>query len=231
MHARRSMKLFTTTAAALLLLSGACAQRARFQPTDNTNAVSPSGQPAASYELRIDQTSAPGITVNVWSDGASRHDDRTIVKLSVEVRNTGDQPVQLDRNALALETFNTDGTPLPAGRLTEVTAEKGSYEIPPHSASTLKLRFEVGPVAPDQIGALRFRWGVLRSDGERYVQFTEFRRQPEYVAMVGTVYYDPIFGFYDPFFYGPPYGFHSYYYVPVRRVVIEHRSRPAVRRR
>jgi hypothetical protein len=82
------------------------------------------------------------------------------------------------------------------------------------------MRFEVPvPVAPDQLGALRFRWGVMRPDGERYVQFTEFRRQPEYVAS-DVYYYDPIFGFYDPFFYGPPYGFHFNYYVPVRRVVI-----------
>src|SRR5262249_22184694 len=152
----------------------------------------------------------PKITVNVWSEGASRHEDRTTVQLSVEVRNTGDEPIQLDRNALALETFNAQGTPLPSGQLVSIAPDKGApcplagggecgpYTLAPHSANTFKLRFELGvPVAPDQLGALRFRWGVVRGDGERYVQFTDFRRQPEYVASAGVYpFYDPIFGFY-----------------------------------
>jgi hypothetical protein len=66
---------------------------------------------------------------------------------------------------------------------------------------------------------------VVRPGGERYVQFTEFRRQPEQVASA-EVYYDPIFGFYDPFFYGPPYGYHLNYYVPIRRVVVERGPHP-----
>jgi hypothetical protein len=81
------------------------------------------------------------------------------------------------------------------------------------------------PVAPSQLGAMRFRWGVVRDGYDRYVQFTDFRRQPEYVASAVTVFYDPILGFYDPFFYGAPYGYHLNYYVPVRRVIVDHRSR------
>jgi len=217
------MKIFVTTTATLLLLS--CGERARFQPTENVNAVSPSGQPAASYELRVDQTSDPKISVNVWSEGASRHDDRTYVDLSVEIRNSGEDAIELDRSALAVEAFHPQGTPLPAARLAKITAEKGAYVIGPRSASTLKLRFELmESVSPGQVGALRFRWGVVRGDGERYVQFTEFRRQPEYVAAATRVHYDPIYGFYDPFFYGPPYGYHINYYAPVRRVIVERRA-------
>jgi hypothetical protein len=80
------------------------------------------------------------------------------------------------------------------------------------------------PIAPSQLGALRLRWGVIRSGHDRYVQFTDFRRQPEQVAAATAIYYDPIFGFYDPFFYGAPYGHHLNYYVPVRRVIVDHRS-------
>ena len=227
------LKMLTPIAATWrLLLSAGCGERARFRPTQEVNAVSPSGKPAASYELRAYEGSEAKITVNVWSEGAERHDDRTTVDLAVEVRNTGDDAIQLDRDALALETFNTKGTPLPAGRLVGVTAEKGSETIAPRSASTLRLRFELGvPVAPTEVGALRFRWGVVRGDGERYVQFTEFRQQQEQVAMAGAFYYDPIFGFYDPFFYGAPYGYHLNYYVPVRRVIVDHRSRPTLPRR
>jgi hypothetical protein len=228
------MKIFATMATALLLLAGSCAQRARFQPTDNVNAVSPSGQPAASYELRADQTTDPKITVNVWSEGASRRDDRTSIELTLEVRNTGEDAIELDRDALALEAFDTKGTPLPAPRLASLRPEKGSSQVGPRSASTMRLRFDMlVPMSPDRVGALRFRWGVIRTDGERYVQFTDFRRQPEYVAAADHVHYDPIYGFYDPYFYGAPYGYHMNYYVPVRRVVVEQRggSQTPARRR
>lgn len=211
-----------TTAALLLLLSGGCGERARFRPTQNVSAVSPSGKPAASYELRAQEGSESNLTVNVWSEGAERHDDQTTVKLAIEIRNTSDEAVQLDRDTLALEAFNAKGAPLPAPSLLSLSAEKGALTIPPRTASTLRLQFDLGAVAPTDVGALRFRWGVVRGDGERYVQFTEFRQQPEQVAMAGTFYYgyDPIFGFYDPFFYGPPYGYHLHYHVPVRRVVV-----------
>jgi hypothetical protein len=216
------MKNFVTaTATALLILTGGCGERARFQPTENVTAVSPSGQPAASYELRADESDDSKITVNVWSEGAKRDDDRTVVDLSIEVRNTGTELVELDRNALSLEVFNARGTPLPAGRLDRIQAEKGTLAVGPGTASTTQLRFDLPvPVPPSEVGALRLRWGVVRPDGERYVQFTEFRRQPERVAVASHVHHDPIFGFYDPFFYGPPYGYHFNYYVPVRRVIV-----------
>lgn len=221
------MFFIPSTAAALLLIAGACGERARFQPTQNVSGVSSTGQPAASYELRTDESADPQITVNVWSEGATRKDDVTSVDLSVQVRNGSDAEVRLDRDVLALETFHTKGAPLPAPRLTAITAEKGSDIIAPRSASTLRIRFELPvPVSPDQVGALRFRWGVVRGDGDRYVQFTEFNRQPQQVASAAFVYHDPIYGFYDPFFHGPPYGYRSHYYVPVRRVIVEHRDRP-----
>ena len=219
------MKLFaTTTTAALLLIAGACGERARFQPTEDGSAVSPSGQPAASYELRADQSSPPKITVDVWSEGAFRRDSRTFVDLSVQVRNTGDEEIALDADALALEAFNLQGTPLPVARLAAVAAAKRTYTVGPRGASMMKLRFEL-PVAlaPSEVGALRFRWGVIRADGERYVQFTEFRRQLAQVA-AAHVHYDPIFGFYDPYFYGAPYGYRLNYYVPVRRVIVQQRA-------
>jgi hypothetical protein len=220
------MKVFATTAAALLVLS-ACGERARFRPTQDVRAVSPGGLPAASYELRADQTSDDRITVNVWSDGARRDGDRTFVELAVEIRNTNAGAVELDRAALSLEPFNTEGTPLPAARLASIVPEQASLVIAPHSARRIGLRFALTvPVSPTHVGALRFRWGVVRDDGERYVQFTEFRRQPELVAAASHVSYDPIYGFYDPYFYGAPYGYHLNYYVPVRRVVVEHRARP-----
>jgi hypothetical protein len=209
----------------ILLLSSACRQHAQFQPTQNTTAVSPSGQPAASYDLRVDQATESRITVNVWSDGVQRSDNRTTARIGLEIRNTGEEPVELDNAALSLETFDSRGAPLPATRHERLDAEKGSTTVPPRTASAFHLRFVLGvPIAPSQLGAMRLRWGVVRDGHDRYVQFTDFR-QPEPVASAVTVFYTPVFGFYDPFFYGAPYGFHLNYFVPVRRVIVDRRSR------
>lgn len=226
-HRLRPMHGIATTIAALALLAGACGARAGLHPAAAAvSAAGPSGRPAASYELRADQTSDPRITVTVWSAGASRDGGRTFADLAIEIRNTGDGGVELDRDALALETFNSEGTPLPPARLAALPSGERSLAAPPRGASTIELRFELAvPVAPGHLGALRLRWGVVRADGERYVQFTEFRREPERAAAASRAHYDPVCGFYDPYFYATPYGHHLNYYVPVRRVLVADQPR------
>jgi hypothetical protein len=54
--------------------------------------------------------------VNVWPEGATRKGDRTYVDLGVEIQNTGDQPIMLDRDALALEAFDAVGAIQHLGR-------------------------------------------------------------------------------------------------------------------
>ena len=49
---------------------------------------------------------------------------------------------------------------------------------------------------------------------------------PDVIA-TNISYYDPIYGFYDPFLYGPPYGHHLRHQVPVRRVIVQDHDRSA----
>jgi hypothetical protein len=211
------------------MIGGACGgQHAQFQPTEHASATSPSGQPAASYEIRTEPGSDPKIKVNVWSEGAKRDSGHTYIDFAMEIQNTSDQSVTLDRNQLALEAFNSKGASLPPGRLVSLNAEDRSLVIPPGSAQTLRFRYELPvPVAPDQISSLRLRWGVAESDGERYVQFTEFRRQPEVPDTATYIVYDPVFGLYDPFFYPPPIIVHHERVVPVGATVPHDRRRAA----
>ena len=205
------------------VIATACNQKAAFQPTESTAVTSPSGQPAASYEIRAEPDADPRIHVNVWSEGAVRDGDRTRVDLALEIRNTGDQPVTLERSQLALEAFNAAGAQLPPGQLVNITSEdRGpALTVAPGSAQTIKLRYELPrPVSPDQISALRLRWGVVQPGGQRYLQFTEFRRKPELPMTASYVVYDPVFGLYDPFFYPPPFVVHRERVVPVGVVVI-----------
>jgi len=214
----------TTLLACLILLGTSCAERAQFQPTENVEATGHGGQPAAAYDLQADHEGPADIHVNVWSQGATRDRGVTDIHLTLELRNTGTMPVELDRDAIALEAFAGRGTPIPSPQLAMVHADTGSLTVAPGTATTVQLVFRVPVrIAPEAISSLRLRWGVARASGQRYVQFTEFRQSPQYVAR-SWVYYDPVWGFYDPYFYGPPYGVHFGYHVPVRHVIVSRRD-------
>lgn len=193
----------------ILLLVGACAETASFQPTENITAAGHGGQLAAGYDIGKSAGGSPYVHVNVWSDGASVANGRTQVGIALEVRNTGSLPVQLDQRALSLEAFNSDGRHFPAPALTRIDSPTGSLAVPPGSAVTLHLAYTFPvKIPPDALSSLRLRWSILRQDGQRYVQFTEFGRTPDYEY--GYPYYSPFW--YDPFFFSP------FYYYPAAAV-------------
>jgi hypothetical protein len=219
------MRRFITAAMAASLASSACAaDEAAFRPTTHVTASGHAGQPAASYDVRADTSTVAH--VNVWSRGAYRAEDgRTIIRLVADIQNTGDRTVRLRRDDLRLEAFRRSGSPLGRPRLI-----RGFFEldrpIPAGDGRTVELHFAMpAPIDPDSIGGLRMRWGLGYDDGQRYVQFTEFQRVPEPVHATGVVVYDPVFGFYDPYLYGPPYVHHLRHHVPVRRVIVQDRER------
>jgi hypothetical protein len=219
-----------TIAMPLALLTCACgADQAAFQPTDNVRATA-AGQPAAVYDVRVD--SAILAHVQVWSRGAERADDgRTYVHLVAEVQNIGDRPVQLAHDQLRLQAFGRKGAQLRPLRLVHVATERPaqSLQVPPGEAATVHLRFATpSSIDPDRIGGLRLRWALAYDDGRRYLQFTEFQQVSPPVYVEGYRYYDPVFGYYDPFLYGPSHAFfhHHRVRVPVGRVIVVDRDRP-----
>lgn len=224
MHPPRHMRALSLLA---ILIAAGCHDRAVFEPTNPTTRGH-AGQPAASYDIRHRPEAEPEVTVNVWSRGASEEDDRTFVDLVLEIRNTGDQTVSVAVDELRLDAFGTSGQQLPPAQLVRTTTSAQSVAIPPGEASTVELRFAMsGPVDPDRIASMRLRWAIDHQAGQ-YVQFTEFQQVPEQVA-TGMIYYDPVWGYYDPFLFGAPYhGYHVRYRVPVERVIVrDHRvARP-----
>lgn len=214
-----------------MFLAAACgADQAKFRPTENVSATGTTGQPAAAYDVRSDSRQLAH--VKVWSRGAHEvQDGRTVVRLAAEVQNVGDQPISLARDQLRLAAFGEDGNRLPATHLVSVapgTAD-GSLVVGPGQVATFDLQFATSTdIDPDRIEGMRLRWGLSYDDERRYLQFTEFRQVPER-TYASTVYYDPVYGFYDPFLYGPPYGFRHYlhYHYPVGRVIVVERERPA----
>jgi hypothetical protein len=196
--------------------------QAAFRPTDHVTSSAPGGQPAASYEIRGGADRAPHARVNVWSLGAYRDDGQTWARIGVELRNTGDRHVSLDVRELQLDAYLAGGAALPPAQLVRTM---GPVFAMPGEATRIELVYALpANVEPDDIASLRLRWTLEHDDGQRYVQFTDFQRVPEEVT-TGVVYYDPIYGYYDPFLYGPPYSWHLSHRVPVGRVIVHRHHR------
>ncbi len=219
-------RTFVLALAAVLPLA-ACAQRASFQPTENATGVGLGGQPAAAYDVRTPGSDQPTVHVNVWSQGARVVGGQTHVYLALEIRNTGNLPVSVDPGQLALDAFDENGAPLGTPALEGTSADGGNLTIAPGATATVRLSYALAAgVGPTAIASLRLRWGLALADGERYLQYTEFARTPEAQPYYeGYIAYDPVFGYYDPFFFGPAYGVRVHWHAPIRRVVVhDHRA-------
>jgi hypothetical protein len=230
MHVHRRMRKLGLLC--WLVVGGACAEQAAFTPTENVSAVGHGGQPAAAYRIRDQPNGDPQVIVTVWSNGARESHGATLVDVTLSVRNTGAQAVSLRPDALALEAYANDGSPLPPGRIAvrpeDVAPERPDgldprrFRVEPGHAQDIPVQFAL-PASehPLDIGSLRLRWALEYDGGQRYVQFTEFARVPEPVYVAGYAsFYDPVYGYYDPFFF--PQRVH--YHVPVGRVIVrDHR--------
>ncbi|NVB81606.1 MAG: hypothetical protein HOV81_24645 [Kofleriaceae bacterium] len=185
----------------------ACAETASFQPTENVVATSHGSQPAASYEIQTSpDESEQQVKVDVWSEGAKASNNQTIVEATLSVSNLGDNPVTVDWRKLRLEAYDGKGRPLPQGQLVAVSNPTNTT-VMPKDARDVKVRFALpGDISPDAIGGLRLRWGVLHGEGQEYVQFTSFQRVPEYYWYGYDSFYNPLWGYYDPLWYGGPVG-------------------------
>lgn len=203
---------------------GCGSDSAAFSPTTNVTGSGPGGTAAASYEIRMGHDQPAHVRVNVWSHGAWVEDGRTMARVGIEVLNTGELGVSVDTNALRLDAYRNDGAQLPSGQLVRTSVpDRAGLVVAPNETGVVSLDFALpAEVKPDEIGNLRLRWAVAHDDGRRYVQFTDFQRVRQPYATT-VIAYDPIWGYYDPFFYGPPYGYHLRYRVPVGRVIIDHR--------
>jgi hypothetical protein len=189
-----------STLLSIVLLVGACAETTSFQPTENVSAVGHGGQPAAGYDIGKSEGGAPYVHVNVWSAGTDASNGRTRLTFAFTIRDTGRLPVALDRNALQLKVYDTSGALLPQPVLVQLQAPNAATAVGPNASHTIHAVFVMPlKVAPSNIGSIELRWGLIRQDGVRYTQFTQFQQTPDYYA------YAPTWGFYDPFFYNPWY--------------------------
>jgi hypothetical protein len=191
----------------LMVCAAGCAETAAFTPTENVVATSHGSQPAASYKIKSSAQAEPGTKVDVWSEGAKAENGQTTIEVTLSVQNVGKMPVAVEWQSLKLDTFNNDGGALPTAKLVSMT-DPSNLTVGPGNARDIKVKFALpGTVTPDDIGGLRLRWALTHDEGQQYVQFTSFQRVPDLYYYGYDSFYDPLWGYYDPYWY--PGGFYQ----------------------
>jgi hypothetical protein len=189
-----------------VLLLGACAaNREYFEPTERVHGQTLHGYRESMYEL----VGAQGRfgEAKLWSRGAYRHDDRTVVQIGMELHNTSAAPFELRAKDVWLEPVRVSD-----GVVQSVApAEQNDFVFAPEAIGSANFHFVMPPgISPSEVIAFRLRWSVY-SGAHVYSQNTPFRRDSRSDGYYGAYAYGPGYGWcsaFDPFCYSPaPYGY------------------------
>lgn len=199
---------------AVIALSGCAHDRQYFRPTERVRGQTVQGYHEAFYEL-VGSQGRFG-EAKVWSTGAYRRGDDSVVEVGLDIHNTSGQPIEISAKSLLLDPVRTRDEPLrkiPA-------AETGVFKVAPESRASLRAHFLLPDgVRPGAVTSFGFHWRVANGP-QSYAQVTPFREEAAYYPSYerGRVYYSPVYacspydmhcvGFYDDW----PY---RYRYAPV----------------
>jgi hypothetical protein len=198
----------------LLVASGCAYNRQYFRPTERVRGQTMQGYGESFYEL-IGPSGRFG-EAKVWSAGAYRKGDDSVVEVTLELHNTSGKSVDVSAKDLRLDPVRG-----PKGELRNVpAAETGTFTLGPEARSSLKVHFVLPPEwSPAHVTSFGFVWKV-KNAGQSYAQSTPFREEvPYYYGPPGPIYYNPAYpcspydvscvGFYGDWPYGPyaPYGY------------------------
>jgi hypothetical protein len=198
-----AMRRLLLIGSALVLVAGCATNRAFFEPTENAHGRTMHGYREAMYQL-----SGPNGAfgeAKVWSRGAYRHEDRTVIQVAFELHNTGAIPFELRAGDVLLDPVRAGDVAianLPPAENSDIVYASGAI-------GEAQFHFVLPPgVSPGDVHGFRVRWTV-RSAQFAYSQNTPFMRERTYA---GYAYYPyPYYGWwcdpFDPFCYSPAPGY------------------------
>lgn len=194
---------FSLALAALVLFSACAHDRQYFRPTERVRGQTLQGYHEAFYEL-VGSQGRFG-EAKVWSRGAYRQGDESVVEVALDVHNTSGQPIEISAKDLHLDPVRTRDAvlrKLPA-------AETGVFKVAPESRASLRAHFLLPDgMHPGSVTSLGFSWRV-KNGAQSYAQVTPFREEAAYYPPYerGYIYYNPVYacspydlhcvGFYD----------------------------------
>lgn len=184
-----------TTLLVLLSATASCSSYQPFLPAEQTLTQTPGGAIAAIYDLRV--ANQRWGDIRVWSNGAETREiqgqERTVVHVGFETRNTSAHPLALDLAHSQLEAVKAGAKAIAAIPPSTTTGEP---QTPAHSVGRVDFEFVMpSGVTPSDLESFRVHWW-LHGPGELvYEQFTDFVPQRTY-------YYRSYYP-YQPWFFGP----------------------------
>jgi hypothetical protein len=213
-----------------VVLGGCAHNRQYFRPTERVRGQTLSGYHEAFYDL-VGPQGRFG-EAKVWSIGAYRRGDASVLEVSLEVHNTSAQPIEISAKDLRLSPVRTSSQVFQQ----VAPAETGVFQVKPQSHAGVKVHFILpAGVLPGEVSSFRFAWKV-GSAAQSYAQATPFREEAAFYPppiYQGYIYYSPFYycSPYDPYClghydYGPywRYPSHGGFYPPQqerRRVVVD----------
>lgn len=200
---------------ALIVATSGCAySRQYFRPTERVRGQTVQGYQEAFYDL-VGPRGAFG-EAKVWSPGAYRRGDDSVVEVTLELHNTSAEEL-----AVAAQDLRLDPVRGSHGVLRNLApAETGVFRVPPEARASVQVHFLLPDgIMPGHVHSFGFAWRVTNAE-QTYTQATPFREEVAYYAPPGyPIYYSPVYpcspydihcvGFYEgwPYpapVYGPP---------------------------
>lgn len=213
----------------LIAASGCAYNRQYFRPTERVRGQTVQGYQESFYDL-IGSRGRFG-EAKVWSVGAYRHGDDSVVDVTLELHNTSGKPIEVSARDLRLDPVRGS-----KGELRQLApAETGTFRVGPESRASLRVHFALPDAwLPGHVRSFNFVWKVKNVE-QSYAQATPFREEESYYLALppGYLHYSAVYpcspydvhcvGFYSDW----PYSGYGYGGPPV---IIE-RPAPVERRR
>jgi hypothetical protein len=164
---------------ALLIAASSCVyNRQYFRPTERVRGQTVQGYQESFYDL-LGSHGRFG-EAKVWTIGAYRHGDDSVVEVTLELNNTSGKPIEVSAEHLRLDPVRGS-----KGELRQLPpAETGTFRVGPESHASLRVHF-VLPEGwlPGHVRSFGFVWKVKNVE-QSYSQVTPFREdEPYYPAL------------------------------------------------
>ena len=192
---------------AVVVASGCAENRQYFRPTEHVYGHTLQGHGEAIYELV--GPFGPFGEAKVWSPGAFREENGTVLHANVDLHNTSGVAIEIDPQQIRLDPVRAGAT-----LLRDIPPiETQRLSVAPGAFGRVHLQFRLPPeFRPGHVVSFGLRWQV-KNGPQNYAQVTPFteaqpRRYGYYGAPVYGYGYGTFCSAYDPFCY--PRGYYGF---------------------
>lgn len=183
----------------LVLASGCAHNRQYFRPTERVRGQTVHGYHEAFYDLVGPR--GPFGEAKVWTIGAYRSGDDSVLEVSLELHNTSAQPISVAASDVRLDPVRVGRSVLRDLR----PQETGTFQVKPEGRGEMKLHFLLPKgITPGHVTSFALLWRAQNVD-QSYAQKTPFREENAYYPPRDMPYPYP---YYSSIYPCSPYDIH-----------------------